>query len=281
MERYWFRELGGNTLKISDGVINNYQGELDIFKTKVDGKIENLSLIVLTEGILNEWESIRLLLDNKIPDAVFIIYRTILEQWAAVRFILQDNTAVRGQAYIYYQKAENAYISINFLKTLHDKNEREKFKQIFTEAVKSDGQNFNSPEEYKTYYYNKFKHLVQWSSSRPVKIRKWQQIEESQKSGKLATLFEQVGLSKVYKGLYSTASIDVHGAASVDNIEPADEGFLVNYTVTSQKMDTLCLHVVIDVFAKVIKYFHLKDNLEIKGYIKNTAILVRINKKLN
>lgn len=209
-----------------------------IVDKKIGDKIiepENFAIVSLTNSIILKSGDIYLLMQNEQVESIEILMRTIFEQSAYLKFILQMHSKTRAEQFLYsyrIQSAEKHKSLIDSMITSGEYEEAESIKQSLKNNIKEKFPEINSIEEYIEFFKEKFRNNLTIATSKKINYEKWYNITGRVSNFRILT--EEIHIDEsIYKMFYNLGSMNVHGINVLGNISRSDidKGTILSNTV--------------------------------------------------
>lgn len=202
-----------NNSKSADAeVIKNYQEALSIIFKKIPDSNEPLIYMVASEigfEILDLKLSINALLESDCYAGILALSRTMLENYIYLRYILEQDSFKRSKAYqlnMYrdMKKQYNSQKNQSLLKKLREQDHEFSIQIDLYEQNKSEIENYL--KELDSLYGHE---LVPW-------------YNDDKRTKALWKLFERVGMSHLYEGVYRYLCMETHGNHGLKHFKSVD-----------------------------------------------------------
>lgn len=274
---YSINEKEPNILNFKEEVISIYKSIfLKVFNAvpndgnKVD--VHDLVIKSLYVDLVDKVETINYLYKVGVTNNIGMIFRSFLEVYMYLSFILEKNTKERGRACFYWQK----YVTVKNLKNkfnhLSASEKEEYVNEINDTLQKRNNSAYQDLDSYELYITEKINNCF----TNPMKLskrRNW--FNEDGEHQNIRSLFEYMGKESEYDDFYSRYSASSHGLSVLGQISVSPQMLAIRPFDDKSIILPMLNGKIFDITNKVIAYYQLNEVLnldvqKIKNIIQNS-----------
>lgn len=234
--------------------------------------VHDLVIKSLYVDLVDKVETINYLYKVGVTDNIGMIFRSFLEVYMYLSFILEKNTINRGRACFYWQK----YVAVkNLRKTFEhlDASQKEKYKNEINDTLqKNNNPSYKDLDSYDLYIKDKINNC--FTNKMKLKDRRnW--FNEDGKHQDIRRLFEYMGKVSEYDHFYSRYSASSHGLSVLGQLSVSPQMLaIISFDDKSIILPVLNGYIF-DITNEVITYYQLNEELtlyvqKIKNIVKNS-----------
>lgn len=268
------------------------------FPKKSYKKLElyDASIITLLSSMLDKEKTMSILADNNVTSEIALITRSFIEQYFYLSYILENHTKERGKAYYIHQRYEALKKVRQSLNGMTNDNDVQRMRNKIDNEIRNSRSSSKNLEEeflkYKQKYDNLFEPAIQRHGDKKIPgTKKRNQLNwyNTAMNGvnSLFDLAKELGFSDIYRGIYGTLSMNIHGVDAPSNLVVNDvidaDHNIANIQLSSGSDPVanikMCRAILMELIIKIAKYYGIlkKDRVQriVKRYQLN--LIYKIN----
>lgn len=234
--------------------------------------VHDLVIKSLYVDLVDKVETINYLYKVGVTDNIGMIFRSFLEVYMYLSFILEKNTKKRGRACFYWQR----YVTVKNLKNTFNHlnaSEKEEYVNKINDILqKKNNSSYQDLDSYDLYIREKINNC--FTNTMDLKKRRnW--FNEDGKHQDIRRLFEYMGKELEYDNFYSRYSASSHGLSVLGQLSVSPQMLAIRPFDDKSIILPMLNAEIFDITNKVITYYQLNEVLnldvqKIKNIIQNS-----------
>ncbi|EMW6058972.1 hypothetical protein AAFD91_002303 [Enterococcus faecium] len=192
-----------------------------VMETPPKGKeeVENHDLVIRTLyfDLVTKAETINFLYENGESDDIGMIFRSFIELYMYLKYILEKNTVNRARACFYWQKYNNIKILNDNLELMDSEEKQLTLKEIDDSLRNSINSHYDDLSTYRDYIETQINSC--YTNNTSLRNRKNWWNESADKQSGIRSLFKYLKEEQVYAAIYKKYSTSSHGLSVLGNMD--------------------------------------------------------------